>query len=142
MQENTICKLNDLTCNFQFLWFGKTNQSFYFRKLWQSWRLLHFCSILFLRQCFIICQPTSRCPIISLGSIKESISCSLYCVGGLFREAVTTDELQTCPGKLNIHTGIYLKYEQVNLSSRFATSVDSNRPVQPQKLARVLKFWI
>ena len=29
-----------------------------------------------------------------------------------------------------------------NLSSGFATRVDSNRPAQPQKLGRDLKFWI
>ena len=35
-----------------------------------------------------------------------------------------------------------LLLERENLSSVFATRLDSNRPVQPTRLARLLKFWL
>ena len=42
----------------------------------------------------------------------------------------------------HIELGFYMSLVTRNLSSGFATRVDSNRPAQPQRLARVLKFRI
>ena len=36
----------------------------------------------------------------------------------------------------------YIELRHENLSSGFATRLDSNRPAQQQKLVRFLKFWI
>ena len=57
----------------------------------------------------------------------------------LFHNKMGSEE-RTC--NLNIHSKYKRALSQENLSSGFATRVDSKWPPQVMRLTRVLKFWI